>query len=267
VNQLRATLRLGAFLVWCVGAFVATLLAQLVILVTPSIGVPVKRVVSRVWARGVCQIIGLRVEVQGQPPMPPFILVSNHLSYVDIVTLMSVLPAVFVAKSEVAGWPLLGQLSRVASTIFVDRQNRKDVVRVNADIDRILARGEGLIMFPEGTSSRGRDVLPFRSSLLQPACTTGHPVNYASVSYRTPAGAPPAEMSVCWWGDMTFGNHFWGLLQLPSIEGSVSFGNRSVAADSRHELARSLQSAVSESFTPVSDALAAETEATCTDSA
>lgn len=263
MNQLRATLRLGAFLVWCLGAFVSSLLAQLMIVLIPSVGVSLKRVTAKVWARGICLIIGLRVDVQGLPPKPPFILVSNHLSYIDIVTLMSVLPGVFVAKSEVARWPLLGPLSRVASTIFVDRQSRKDVVRVNAEIDRILSRGEGLIMFPEGTSSRGQSVLPFRSSLLQPACSAGHPVNYASVSYRTPAGAPTAEMSVCWWGDMTFGDHFWRLLQLPSIEGSISFGSRSMAADSRHELAHALQLAVTENFRPVSGTHEGEPEIKC----
>jgi 1-acyl-sn-glycerol-3-phosphate acyltransferase len=265
VNQLRATFRLGAFLLWCVAAFLVALAVQLLIVLAPSVGIRAKRVVARTWARGICRIIGLRVEVQGNPPAPPFILVSNHLSYVDIVTLMSVLPGVFVAKSEVAHWPLLGQLSRVANTIFVDRQSKKDVVRVNVGIDKALARGEGLIMFPEGTSSRGRDVLPFRSSLLQPAVSSGHPVSYASISYRTPAGSPPAEMSVCWWGDMTFGRHFWELLQLPGIDGSVSFGSRTLLAESRHELARSLQSAVSESFQPVSDAPTSATATTIAD--
>ncbi|MDG2148603.1 MAG: lysophospholipid acyltransferase family protein [Planctomycetota bacterium] len=265
MNQLRATLRLGAFFIWCGGAFAASLLAQLMIVLMPSVGVSAKRITAKVWARGVCLIIGLQVDVQGSPPEPPFILVSNHLSYIDIVTLMSVIPGVFVAKSEVANWPLLGPLSRVASTIFVDRQSKKDVVRVNAEIDRILARGEGLIMFPEGTSSQGRSVLPFRSSLLQPACSAGHPVNYASLSYHTPSGAPPAEMSVCWWGDMTFGDHFWGLLQLPSIEGSISFGDQSVAAGSRHELAHALQIAVIENFRPVSDTPEGEPETKCMD--
>jgi 1-acyl-sn-glycerol-3-phosphate acyltransferase len=267
VSQLRASLRLGAFFVWCVATFLVVLCIQLVMLALPSVGVAMKRSVSRLWARGVNRIIGLRVEVEGDPPVAPFFLVSNHLSYVDIVTLMSVLPGVFVARSDVANWPLLGPLSRVANTVFIDRHSKKDVMRVNQGIDRVLARGEGLIMFPEGTSSRGREVMPFRSSLLQPAVSSGYPVSYASISYKTPPGAPPAEMSVCWWGDMTFGKHFWELLQLPSIDASVSFGNHTLAADSRHELARSLQSAVSESFTPVSEAHGSDKEATCAEPA
>lgn len=264
MNQLRATCRLGAFLVWCVACFVLAALVQLLILVSPRVGIPVKRTLARCWARVICRIIGLRVEVHGTPPRPPYFLVSNHLSYVDIVTYMSVLPSVFVSKAEVARWPLLGPLSRMANTVYIDRQSKKDVVRVNSSIRDVLDRGEGLIMFPEGTSSRGREVLPFRSSLLQPAVSAGHPVSYASVSYATPAGAPPAEMSVCWWGDMTFGAHFWALLQLPSIEGSLCFGEHRLAAGSRHELARSLQAAVAECFRPVSALPAPDDPATGT---
>jgi 1-acyl-sn-glycerol-3-phosphate acyltransferase len=158
---------------------------------------------------------------------------------------------VFVAKSEIAGWPLLGPLSRCANTVFIDRESLRDVKRVNGRIHKVLDRGEGLIMFPEGTSSKGVDVLPFRSSLLAPAASSGLPVHYVSLSYRTPRGAVPAEMSVCWWGDMTFAGHFYKLLQLPGFHCSLAFGQRTLQGDDRRTLARSLQTAVADTFTPV----------------
>ena len=265
VNQLRATLRLGAFFIWCGGAFAASLLAQLMIVLMPSVGVSAKRITAKVWARGVCLIIGLQVDVQGSPTRTsvhprfksPELHRHRHAHVRDP----------WCVRRQVRSGQLASSWSAVprGQHHFCRQTEQKDVVRVNAEIDRILARGEGLIMFPEGTSSQGRSVLPFRSSLLQPACSAGHPVNYASLSYHTPSGAPPAEMSVCWWGDMTFGDHFWGLLQLPSIEGSISFGDQSVAAGSRHELAHALQIAVIENFRPVSDTPEGEPETKCMD--
>lgn len=254
MSDLRAIVRLLAFATWSSAAFVVALCVQALVLAAPAAGTAVKRRVARVWARGVGGILALRIEVRGTPPAPPFLLVSNHLSYVDIVTLMATTPGVFVAKSEVARWPFLGLLARVANTVFVDRGSRKDVVRVNAHIERVLRRGEGLIMFPEGTSSRGAEVLPFRSSLLEPAARSGLPVSCASISYATPVGAPPAEWSVCWWGDMTFGKHFYELLRLPGIQGSVVFGQERLSGSDRHALARDLQRAVSDGFRPVTDA-------------
>lgn len=254
MTDLRAIVRLLAFMLWSVAAFVAALGVHVVVLLLPAAGTRLRRPVARVWARGVAAIIGLRIEQSGTPPEPPFVLVSNHLSYVDIVTLMASAPGVFVAKSDVAHWPFLGPLARVGSTVFVDRNSRRDVVRVNARIEHVLRRGEGLIIFPEGTSSRGAEVLPFRSSLLEPAARAGLPVSCASISYATPVGSPPAEWSVCWWGDMTFGKHFYELLRLPGIHGSVVFGQERLAGSDRHELARELQRAVSAGFRPVTDA-------------
>lgn len=200
------------------------------------------------WARGCCRIIGLHVAVEGEPPSPPFFLVSNHLSYVDIVALMAQAPVVFVAKSEVSRWPFLGRLSRAANTIFVDRAKRSDVVRVNELIAGMIGSGRSVLVFPEGTSSRGAEVLPFRSSLLEPAVKIGHPVAAASLAYRTPAGWPTADESVCWWGDMTFPDHFYRMLQIPRVDAALCFAAQPVSAPERHALAEGLHAAVSAQF-------------------
>lgn len=245
MSTARAVLRLAAFLACSLGHY------GLYLLVLPfagALGPRWRRFHDRLvtsWARKVCAIVGLRMHVAGSPPAAPFVLVSNHLGYLDIVALMALVPTVFVSKAEVSDWPLMGRLARAANTIFVDRALRRDVVRVNALIEDVLAQGRGVVFFPEGTSSSGESVQPFRSSLLDPAVRIGHPVHFATLSYRTPEGSPAAATAVCWWGDMTFFDHFWGMLRLPRIDARVVFGERSVRSESRHELAEHLHRAVS----------------------
>ena len=205
----------------------------------------------RKWAKAAAALLRMRIAVNGAPPQAPFFMVSNHLSYMDIVTLASQLDCIFIAKSDVAGWPVLGSLCRSMGTIFVDRNSRKDVLRVNALIQAALAAGKGVLLFPEGTSTAGFEVLPFHSALLEPAARAGYPVSYATLRYQTPASEPPAHLSVCWWGEMTFQSHLYRLLQLTSFDAIVAFGSHSIRADDRKLLAKKLWDAVKEEFVPL----------------
>jgi len=205
----------------------------------------------RTWAKLTNTLLGIRVESRGTPPRAPFFLVSNHLSYMDIVAFAAHLDCVFVAKSEVANWPVLGLLCRSMGTIFVDRNSRMDVLRVNRLIERALRRGKGVLLFPEGTSTPGAAVLPFHSALLEPAVQQGCPVSFAAVSYCTPVGQAPAHLSVCWWGEMSFLPHLYRLLQIKSVEATLVFGSHSIRADDRKVLARKLWQAVNEELIPV----------------
>jgi len=207
----------------------------------------------RTWAKLTNIVLRMRVEAKGTPPQAPFFLVSNHLSYMDIVAFAAHLDCVFVAKSEVANWPILGLLCRSMGTIFVDRNSRMDVLRVNRLIEQALRSGKGVLLFPEGTSTPGAEVLPFHSALLEPAVQQGCPVSFATVSYRTSVGQAPAHLSVCWWGDMSFLAHFYGLLQLKSAESTLVFGSYSIRADDRKVLARKLCQAVKEELIPVTE--------------
>lgn len=207
----------------------------------------------RIWGRGLCFVLGINVTKYGQPPEAPFILVSNHLSYVDILVFASQVACVFIAKKDVASWPAIGSLCRAAGTIFVDRESRRDVVRVNQLIEQALNEGHGIILFPEGTSTEGARVRPFNPSLLDRAAKNGLPVHHASVSYRTLKGDPPAHMSVCWWGDMTFMSHFARLLKLRSVQATVLFGTQPVSGNDRKSLAAELHNAVISEFVPVVD--------------
>jgi 1-acyl-sn-glycerol-3-phosphate acyltransferase len=211
----------------------------------------VRRSVFRGWARGAARLLGLRIRIDGEVPRAPFLLVSNHLSYLDIVTYAAVMPSRFVAKQEVRRWPLVGLLARAMGTIFIDRTVKRDAVRVQGDLARAVADGDGVVIFAEATSSAGHQVLPFRPALLEWAAQTGSPVHHASVGYGTSVGSTPAHLSVCWWGDMTFGRHLVALARLPWIEATVRFGDMPIAERDRKRLADRLHQAVSARFIPV----------------
>jgi 1-acyl-sn-glycerol-3-phosphate acyltransferase len=193
----------------------------------------------------------MRVASSGRAPSPPFLLVANHLSYVDVVLLMSRVEAVFVARADVAGWPVLGRLARAAGTIFVARERARDLPRAAARIERALRGGAGVVLFPEGTSTEGAEVLPFRPSLLSAAVSAGAPVAWAALTYATPRGTPSARRAVCWWGEMRFAGHFLRLLALPRFDARVVFGAGPVAGGDRKEIAARARRAVAATFVPV----------------
>lgn len=203
------------------------------------------------WARGVRVVIGMKIDTQGPAPEPPFYLVSNHLGYIDVVLLASQLRCTFVARADVADWPVMGSLCRGAGTLFIDRTNKRDIPRVMARIRQVVGSGGGIVVFPEGTSTGGDGVARFKPSLLETAATEALPVSYAALSYRTPAGSVPAQLSVCWWGDMPFAGHVVSMLGLPEIRATLRFGSDRIVDRDRKALARRLRSAVEAQFQPV----------------
>lgn len=209
--------------------------------------------VTRAWARALLAVLGVRLEVEGRPPEPPFLLVANHLGYLDVLVLAATVPTVFVAKAEIAGWPVFGALARAGGTVFVDRAARREIPRVAAEMRRVLEEGRGVVLFPEGTSTCGAEVAPFRPSLLAPAAAGSLPVSWAVLGYATPAGSPPAHLAVCWWGDMPLPGHLLGLLALPAIDARVTFGSEAVADPDRKRLADRLHEEVTRRFVPVVD--------------
>ncbi len=202
------------------------------------------------WARACLRIIGVRLNQVGQPPQPPFFLVANHLSYLDIMVLHARCRGRFLSKAEIAKWPVAGPLARLAGTLFIDRERRRDVSRAIPEMRAVLEAGDGVILFPEGTSSPGSEVLPFHASLLAVPASMEMPTSYASLAYATPEGAQPAFLSVCWWGDMPFGSHFLKLLSLPSIACDLRFGHSALTGTDRKTLALDLHAAIRKQFQP-----------------
>jgi 1-acyl-sn-glycerol-3-phosphate acyltransferase len=206
------------------------------------------------WSRTLVKIVNLRVRVEGQPPSGAFLLVSNHLSYLDVAAIGAAVPTRFVAKQQVSRWPLIGRITRDLGALFVDRDSITDTARTAARIEAALAAGAGVTLFPEGTSSPGVDVLPFHPPLLAAAARLDLPVHCCALSYRTPAGEAPAHLNVCWWGEMTFAEHLAELAKYSQIEAILRFGAQPVRDTDRKRLARALHAEVSALFTPVVDA-------------
>jgi 1-acyl-sn-glycerol-3-phosphate acyltransferase len=207
--------------------------------------------IFRRWARCVARLVGMDAEVHGTPPQPPFILVANHLSYVDVILLGSTLDCVFVAKAEIADWPFVGSLCRAVDTVFIDRGSKRDIPRVTQQINETLRSGRGVVVFPEGTSTKGDTVRPFRSSLLEAAARAEQSVSYAALSYRTPPQSAPAHVAVCWWGDAPFYPHLIELLKLTRFQAKLTFGAEPIRESDRKVLATRLHHAVRQQFQAV----------------
>lgn len=203
------------------------------------------------WCRIFAFIAQMKIEVIGTPPKPPFLLVCNHLSYVDIPALRLAANGIFIAKSDIKDWFVAGPIIRNMGNIFIDRTNRRDIPRAGAEVMRKLSEQEGVIFFPEGTSTKGEDVLPFNSSFLEFAAKIDLPVSYASIRYATPAGEPTPSERICWWDDTGFIMHMWRLFSLKRFTAIISFGEEPVSDPNRKELARHLHEKVKERFIPM----------------
>ena len=184
------------------------------------------------WSRNTLPRMGIRIEVAGQPAVAGLIA-SNHLSYLDILVYSAIAPCAFVAKREVRAWPAVGWIATLAGTIYVDRSRRSETHAIQPEIESALAAGLRLFLFPEGTSSDGSRVLPFHSSLFQPAIDLQVPVSAACIEYAIPDGFPGSE--ACYFGTMKLFPHLLNLLGKHSVMARVNFSSNSFLFNDRKE--------------------------------
>jgi 1-acyl-sn-glycerol-3-phosphate acyltransferase len=181
------------------------------------------------------------MQVSGTVPTKG-LLISNHLGYLDVLVLASITPAVFVAKREVKSWPVAGWLAQLAGTLFVNRERRMQVGEVNGEIQKALDLGGLVTVFPEGTSWNGKEVLPFKSPLLEPAVDSKHPLTVSYIRYEMED--EDASEEICYWGDHTFFPHLLNLLSKRGFGISVRFASVTNPVQERKELARQLREEV-----------------------
>ncbi len=198
-------------------------------------------------ARMVLTSLGVQYTVEGRPPTRGLV-VSNHLSYIDILVLSAAMPCFFVAKVEIGGWPFFGKAARTGGTIFVDRSSLASAMTVAEQMTERLKLSIPIpvLLFPEGTSTDGSSVLRFHSRLIDPATSLGAPITTACVRYIIEDGTP--EVELCWYGDETFTNHLWKVLGVAGFHAVVQFGesrvylDRRTAADQTHDEIEAMRS-------------------------
>ncbi len=203
---------------------------------------PLSLVQRAQWLNGaacrVLRALGIHCIVYGRPPSRGLV-VSNHLSYLDIVIISSVMPCFFVSKSEIERWPYFGEAARSGGTIFLDRKSRASTAEVAGQIGERLKLPMPVLLFPEGTSSNGEQVLRFHSSLFEPAIAGGASVTAAAVRYGLEAGQQ--ERDLCWFDDTAFLPHLWTTLGSAGFSAQVTFGeprqypDRRAAAEATHD--------------------------------
>jgi 1-acyl-sn-glycerol-3-phosphate acyltransferase len=161
-----------------------------------GVGYPVmtparRRLALQRWSARLIQHLGARLTIHGEPPRDehaPLMLVANHVSWLDIFAINAAIPARFVAKSEIRGWPLVGWLCVKADTVFIERKRRRDLARLDEVMSNAL-RGQSVMgVFLEGTTTDGSEVLPFKSSLLRPALAVNVPIHPVAIQYRRADG-------------------------------------------------------------------------------
>ncbi|MBF0557829.1 MAG: 1-acyl-sn-glycerol-3-phosphate acyltransferase [Nitrospirae bacterium] len=181
----------------------------------------------RWWSRSNCFILGIHITPTGAySKNDVFFIVSNHCSYLDILVIGTIMPSVFVSKSEVASWPFLGRLVKLAGTVFVNRESKIASVKALESIKERLSSGISVVVFPEGTTSNGLTIRDFKSTLFKAPIDSSVPVLPLSIAYshieRRPVTAGTID-TVAWHSDMDFLPHFWNLLGLRRIDVCLHF--------------------------------------------
>jgi 1-acyl-sn-glycerol-3-phosphate acyltransferase len=179
------------------------------------------------YARGLLPRLGFRVQAKGMGPLEPSLIVSNHLSFWDIVILSSMTDGTYITSIETRDTPFLGQMCKAAGCVFIERRSRAYKDKEVAAVTAHLRQGAHVVLYPEGTSGDGERVLPFRKTFFQSAVDAGVPVLPVAVIYRSvdeDARLDALQDRVFYYGNQPFVRQLWKLLSSESVEVSLEFG-------------------------------------------
>ncbi len=206
-----------------------------------------QRYILKTWSRHLLIILNVALQAKGEQSAcdeSACMMIANHTSWLDIFVLNALHPAFFIAKSEVRRWPLIGWLCQRSGTIFIERALRKDTAAINLQISTLLEQGVCVGLFPEGTTTDGKQVGHFHSSLIQPAIDAGVRLCPIALRYQDIYGR--ASTLAEFTGDMTLALSIWRILRGPRIN-AVAVCTPALAPDAnRRALARSAQQAISD---------------------
>ena len=239
---------------WRLGALFACFAALTPLVVAGRAGLLGRRRRTLFWrvgcqrrmARLIFDLIGFRIEVSGDPGRGPKIIVSNHISYMDIALLASCLNTSFVGMKEIEGWPLIGSFGVACGSIFIDRSRVGDVLRAGRQMTRVLEQGAHFVIFPEGGAGNGESVRDFHAAIIAPVARNKMPVCAAAIGYSTPSGELPAGRAVGWWEKISLLHHAWRMLCVPPYTARVRFRETVHRIEDTGELTARLQREVAE---------------------
>ncbi len=252
-DRVRGAARFAVFIIYTFGYLIESYVGRLFIRGQIARRRFHSKTVSR-YTRGACRMMGVTVDVKGLPaPGQNFLLVGNHLGFMDILALSSVKSCLFITSVEMRETPFLGTLCEMGGCIFVERRSRTKIVGELTEIREALTQGFDVVLYPEGTSGDGEKVLPFKKSLMISAAGTGIPLKVMVINYRRINGEPMSDKwrnFVCWYGDMTFLPAIWGLFCLKTLEVEISFHEEIhvESEDDRHQVTAKAQHLVETHF-------------------
>ena len=181
------------------------------------------------WANELLGHLSIKLIVNGQPSeRGPVLLVANHISWLDIVVMLAARYCRFVSKADVRHWPLIGSLASGAGTLFIERESRRDAMRVVHHMAERLSAGDVLAIFPEGTSSNGVDLLPFHANLFQAAIAANVPVQPVALQFVDVASGE-RSLAPCYIDDDTLLGSIWRTLCSPGMAAVVTYGEPQMA--------------------------------------
>ena len=195
-------------------------------------------------------ILGVKIDIQGKFPVSPFLLVSNHLSYLDIIVYIKVINCHFLSKLEVASWPIIGKVAKLYDTIFINRTKKSDILRVIPLIIKKLQNKENVCLFPEGTTSNGKQIFNFHSPLYKSATESGVPVLVSSLSYHAYHPKLSVHNNVCWPTDTSFATHLFHLGRYKNIYVKIQINPELIFHSNYKTLSKLSQKKMLEIFIP-----------------